>query len=287
MTLPWGRASRLGLLYAATSLHLLVPMGRHPSSWLAALHWLLLGGMLAVLFAGLRRPLGDRPADALLWLCRIYALWIGLSALIHGRALSRLPSDSPITVGGMSVADATTALPIFTFFHLLLPATVGFALTLFSARDLRPGDLSRLPLVALPSVAVALYQARSEIGWLNVPYFAERGQAAGLGHDANSLAAGLILLLPWCLVGWLCARSRGERLVAAGAATALLSGVVAAGSRSGVAGAALLVAVLFAVILVSEGRADPTKAKRLAAVAALGLVSLTVVACTIRGRRFE
>jgi len=279
LPLPLSRSGRLALLYGATGLLLLAPPGRHPSRWLFLAQLAVVLGGVALLFLPDRRPRRS-PARTLRVLCRVYVVLVAVSALLHGLALDRLRPDTEISIAGLRAGDALGGVPLFALYYLLLPAAIAFGLELFDGLQGRARATGLLPLVAAPSAGVALVQAAGARSWLNVAFFAERGQSAGLAHDANSLAAALALLLPWGLLGLAASKRQGRRLAIVVALLLAAAGIWVAGSRAGLVAAL----VLLAAGAPAAARAAGDHARRWAAPLVAGTLALVAIALALAPR---
>jgi len=123
-----------------------------------------------------------------------YVLLLTLSTLMHCFSLQQLNPSTYVTVTKHTVSFALNSLDLslnaYFFFPLLLLLTV----RLFVSDFFLYKRLYLLPIILIPSVAIAIYQAYVGMDFLNVPFFANRNRVSGLGYDANSFAFTLYLI---------------------------------------------------------------------------------------------
>jgi O-antigen ligase len=140
------------------------------------------------------------------YLLLFYASWIILSTILHYVALSALDPLTHITVKKDSAQWGLWYLKRISFIYLLYPvlfiAAIYFFQSDFNYRIL----LILLPVLAIPSLLIGVYQGTINMFYLNDLYFARIQRVSGLEIDANGFGISLFLLFPLCVLAILLVR---------------------------------------------------------------------------------
>jgi len=173
-----------------------------------------------------------------------YVLLLTLSTLMHSFSLQQLDPTRYVTVRRHTVNFALTSLDYslnaYFFFPILLLLTV----RLFVSDFFLYKRLYLLPIILIPSVAIAIYQAYVGMDFLNVPFFAKINRASGLGYDPNSFAFTLYLIFPLTVLNVILSQGCWKKLTFSFLAAILMWCLFLSGSRTAFLGVIVFLMVL-------------------------------------------
>jgi O-antigen ligase len=174
----------------------------------------------------------------------VYSAWIISSSLAYCTSLSLLGPLHPITVTHYNTEWGLHVTAQVATSYLLFPVLLFLAICLYHCEYSTYRSWHLLPILFVPSLVVAFYQAFVDIQFLNVPFFAERMRASGLGCDANSFGLTIYLLLPLCIYKILTLDERIRKLAYCFLCMLLFIALLISGSRTGLAGVIALIVLL-------------------------------------------
>ena len=173
-----------------------------------------------------------------------YCLLITFSSLMHCFSLQQLDPSYYVTVKKHTVDFAVNMLDLLLNNYLFFPLLLLLTTQVFIADYGLYKRLYWVPLVLIPSFAVAIYQAYGNIEFLNAPFFARLNRVSGLGYDSNSFAISLYLAFPLTILSIILAKDGWKKLIFVLLAVLLIWCLFLSGSRT-----AFLGIILFLMLL--------------------------------------
>jgi O-antigen ligase len=174
----------------------------------------------------------------------VYSAWIISSSLAYCTSLSLLGPLHPITVAHYNAEWGLHVTARIATSYLLFPVLLLLAIRLYRCEYSTYRSWHLLPILFVPSMVVAFYQAFVDIHFLNVPFFAELKRASGLGYDANSFGLTIYFLMPLCIYKIITLDERIRKLAYCLLWMVLFIALLISGSRTGLAGVIALIVLL-------------------------------------------
>jgi O-antigen ligase len=200
-----------------------------PDRW----NTLLLAGAGGILgYFLLKKGVHPVPGHRFLLSVLIYTGLLVISGAMHWGALAKLPPETSITVTQFDAAWGLEKLSFVVSRYLSLPFLLGMLMLLFQDRTRFYDALPVLPVLFIPSLLVGVYQGLFDIDFLNVPYFASRSQASGLGPHGNAFGISLFLLFPLCIIGIIRKNHPAVKVGMLILSGGILGGILLSGSRT-------------------------------------------------------
>ncbi len=175
-------------------------------------------------------------------------LW-GLAALVlissalHALALLHLEPSTYVTARKHTVSFAMDALNYALNAYFFFPLLVLMVAGIFFLNENVFRQLYIMPVVFIPSLAVALYQGYVNIQFLNFPFF-YLNRVSGLGYDGNSFAFCLYLLFPFAILNIIIFQEPWKKLFFLLLAVVIVWCIFLSGSRTAFFGAVLFLCML-------------------------------------------
>ncbi len=214
-------------------------------------------------------------AGLLRWVVVGYLAAVLMSAGMHHLALTRLDPAAYITAGRGTAYWGDVLLLRQTAVYLLFPILLMVGVALFQNVEKPATRLILLPLLLLPSLAVALYQSYVDFGFWNRTAATWSERVPGLGSDVNGFGISLFLLFPITLTAMVAASAKWLKGLYGLILILICWAVFASGSRTAFVGTLLLLPVFF---VLRQRVGGPRKRKgsgvRVAAVAATLVIVL-------------
>ena len=173
-----------------------------------------------------------------------YVLLVTLSTLMHYFSLQQLDPSTYVTVRKHTVSFALNTLDLLLNAYFFFPLLFLLTAQLFVSDFFLYKRLYLLPIILIPSVAIAIYQAYVSMDFLNVPFFVRLKRVSGLGNDANSFAFTLYLIFPLTVLNVIVSQGCRKKLGFSFLAAILMWCLFLSGSRT-----AFLGVILFLMIL--------------------------------------
>ncbi len=207
--------------------------------------WVAVGGLS--LGVGLLLP--DRRwlvnADLLVWLAAAYLTAVLMSAGLHHLALRRLDPAAYITAARGTAYWGDAVLLRQTAVYLLFPVLLMVCVALFQNTANPLAQLKLLPLLLLPSLVVALYQALVDFRFWNRSTATWGDRVPGLGSDVNGFGITLFLLFSVSLSAMCSTTDRRVKMLYGGVLILICWALLASGSRTAFGGILLMLPVFF------------------------------------------
>ena len=173
-----------------------------------------------------------------------YVLLVTLSALMHCFSLQQLDPSIYVTVRKYTVSFALNTLDLLLNAYFFFPLLFLLTAQLFVSDFFLYKRLYLLPIILIPSLAIAIYQAYVSMDFLNVPFFVRLKRVSGLGYDANSFAFTLYLIFPLTVLNVILSQGCRKKLGFSFLAAILMWCLFLSGSRT-----AFLGVIFFLMIL--------------------------------------
>ncbi len=192
-----------------------------------------------------RRWMGN--GKCLLWLSLAYAVAVLVSALMHHLALSRLDPADYITAARGTAFWGEGTLTRQTAVYLLFPMLLVISMALFQNMENGLGYLKALPLLLLPSLGVAVYQAYIDFHFWNPSARTWADRVSGLGSDVNGFGITLFLLFPIALMALVLSRGKMAKMAYGLVLVLICWAVFLSGSRTAFGGILLMITLFLPV----------------------------------------
>jgi len=186
-----------------------------------------------------RRWLGR--GRGLLWLMFAYTAAVLVSALMHRLALGRLDPAAYITVARGTAFWGEGTLMRQTGVYLLFPLLLVISMALFQNMGNGLEYLKMLPLLVLPSLGVAVYQAYVDFHFWNPSARVWTDRVSGLGSDVNGFGMTLFLLFPITLMSLVLSRDKTKKTLYSLLLVLMCWAVFLSGSRTAFGGILLVI----------------------------------------------
>lgn len=191
------------------------------------------------------------------WLALLFMAAVLISTLLHYLALNRLDPGAYITAGRGTAYWGEGLLIRQTAVYLLFPVLLLISIAIFQNTESGIGCLQLLPLLLLPSLGVALYQAHVDFSFLNDSARIWTDRVPGLGSDVNGFGISLFLLFSATLTALMLSSGRAMKVIYGFVLFLICWALFASGSRTAFGGILLMTLLIFPVRRWVLGRGIP------------------------------